>query len=338
MILTKTSTHATFTSNVNAEAGAVRDIVRTGERVIIELQMSTSGVEQFIVNTVSYYTDASGYVAIDITDELRASVANGYTTIDYDIEQDDDQLTWEFTIKEGLTPQEWMLPRVPQLDGETATGLQIFPPCTIYQHPVLSLTYPLYIEALGIAANGNDWTGYPYKNAQSDEQLAFSNGHLILPNESLGLTTEPDWIAVFENEDLGVTMRTILLRECDNAILLQWKSRFGVVKRAIWKVKKIKTKATEIELLPLGDGYKQERGELVSLTAYIEGLDAYSAAYYADILTSGEVHGIMSSDDDLTSFRSLVKVGTGDFVQADGNAGELQTLEITINLKQYDAI
>lgn len=338
-MITETSTNETFTSTINAYpiTGSDRYAVYTAGRVVIELQMATAGVVMFDINGLQYYTDASGYLAVDITDILRTLANNA--TADFDITQDADGFAWELRVFHGFAPDDVIMPPVPALAGivSDTDGLQIVPPCTIYQHPVLSLAYPLYIELFGEEA-AKTWTLYPYKNFQSDTSASIVNGQMTLPNRSLDEDWEPDWIAKLEEEDNGLTYETTLLRACDNAICLQWLSPLGVKKRAIWRVKRIKHKATETALLPLGDGYRQLRGQIVSLVAYIEGLDAYSAAYYADIITSPDVHATMKAGEDLDSWRTGVQVGTGDYTIADGDAGETQTLEVTINFKQYDAI
>ena len=90
--------------------------------------------------------------------------------------------------------------------------------------------------------------------------------------------------------------------------------------------------------MPLGDEYPTQKSEAVSFVAFIDGLDNYDHAYYADIINSPEVHCAMRSGEDLTDYTTAVQVTTNSYTLQDGNVGNLQTLEIGIAFKHYDTI
>lgn len=337
-MITDTSQYGGFTGkieNAYTIVGQTRQRVYTGERAVLVLQTAAGNAQvSFDINNIVYYSDANGRLVYDFTDEIRS-----VSTFDIDIylggSNPQDGLTFELKPHEGIAPEHLLLPAYSAFAGTNNKGVQIMPPCTIYQHEVLSKYYSLAIELYG-AAEAQIWSSVWYFDYQNDFAMTPTNNRILPPIRYYN--GEYDWCGRLECAALNFAQDTILLNECDNACVIRWKSAMGNYKQAIWKVKKIRHKAAEIALLPIGDGYKQMRGDRVSFVAYIECLDAYSAAYYADIITSGDVHCAMNGGEDLSDYATSVRVETSDFTQADGDAGELQTLEITINFKQYDSL
>ena len=308
-----------------------------GQRVVLFFQHNTHSVQAIQVGDTTYYTDDSGRLYLDVTDDLRTAydrggaVASEYTGIFG---------TRTYLMGDyGIDPESILMPLSPMLESGAYNPdlLQIMPPSVIYQQDALGGAYDLQIELRGDYATSADWSG----TTESGEDVSLYTSPDPLPNQ-LTLphlyndTADP--IVRLSSSDMDAPMNLQMLKDCDNACVLRWISQTGIYKQAIWRVKKIKVKATEVALLPIGDGYKQQRGQLVSFVAYIRGLDAYSAAYYADIITSPDVHAAIRAGEDLTGYQTSVQVGTDSYTIADGDAGDLQTLEITINYKQYDAL
>lgn len=130
-----------------------------------------------------------------------------------------------------------------------------------------------------------------------------------------------------------------LLPECEEVCYLYWKSATGRYKAAIWKVRKYtEAVGSSRSLALMGDGYKQQKQTETSFSAVIEGLDAYSYAYYADIITSGEVHCWRAADIangvEIDDDSTLVQVSGNSYTLPDGDS-ELRDLEVTIKYKNY---
>lgn len=304
-----------------------------GQRVILTIQADIPMIQQITINDVTYYTDNDGKLLVDMTDDLRDTYFTDGTIVN---------VLGTYTYMKGIygiDPESILMPLSPLLpDGEYSNNLlQIMPPSVIYQHHTLGALYDLQMELRGDFATSSDWQGVTISGGQVSLYTAPdpTPNILTLPCEQNGT---PDPISQITCSDLATPISLTMLHDCDNVCVLRWLSQTGIYKQAIWRVKKIKVKATEVELLPMGDGYKQQRGSVISFIAYIDGLDAYSAAYYSDIIIADEVHCAMRGGEDLTDYTTSVRVENEGYTLADGDAGETQTLEVTINYRQYDAI
>lgn len=336
-MITQTASNDAFTASINAYPipGQSRIMVYTGERTIITIHNATAASVMFEINDIAYHSNASGDLTVDVTDLVRAS-ASLYTQMDIDIEQGADNLAFELKFHAGIYPEHLLLPPPPAFAGDgSITTTQILPPCVFYQHPVLSLAYSMAMEVYGVGASAA-WVSTFYDNYQEEGTETPSNGQLVLPN--VNTRDDPDWVQQIEFTDEDLVYKQTLLRDCDNACVLQWVSQSGVTKRAIWRYKKVQKNAVTQKLLVFGDGYKWQRGHEVQIVAYIEGLDAYSAAYYSDIVLSGNVHCAMVAGENLNSDFTSVSVQSDAVLYADGDAGATQTLEIVVNFKKYDVL
>ena len=336
-MITIESTNDAFTATINAYPieGSSRVMVYTGEKIIISLHNATAEMVTFELNDIAYHSDNNGDLMVDVTDLIRAN-ASKYTQMDIDIYQGADNATFELKFHAGIYPDHVMMPVPPLFAGDSSlTSVQIVPPSVFYTHPVLSLAYAMAMEVHGIVAS-TAWVATFKDDYQNDGTLTPTNDSLELPN--VNTNGDPDWVNELAHGDTGMLVVATELDACENACVLQWLSATGVMKRAIWRVKKVQKTATTQKLLAFGDGYKWQRGHDVTFVACIDGLDAYSAAYYADIITSGNVHCAVAPGEDLNSDFTSVSVATDSFMIADGDAGQLQSLEITINFKNYDVL
>lgn len=300
-------------------------LCNTGQRTIIRYERGDHAYGEIEVNGIVYYTDTTGVLYYDITDELRAS-----TTFVF---------LGEPAIRlepiPGIDVELLPLPGSPLAEGET--GVQIMTPSVIYQMPRLGLNYPLLLEIDGTLALEADWQVL----LSDEENVMVHDGVADRDVRQMELPNVNDDAQVYATRlacsDANIPP-LVMLDDCEQACVLRWLSASGVYKQLIWRVKKITQSVEAQDLMPRGDNYKQRKGYNVSLTAYIEGLDAYSYAYYADIITSPDVHCAMLVGENLQDEATRVAISSGSYVVPDGNAGELQTLEIEVELKHYDVI
>lgn len=323
-----------FTASL--EQYGVQEYVYTGERVIMELVNDDEQQIDFVVNGVTYHSDADGRLVVDMTDEARIALNDGTAILSVEVTMDSDELTLSLDLHDGLPPEKLLLP--PPAVGADGVSVQIVPPSVIYAHPLYSYRYPMLVQVYGANEIVTWYTRY--NDSTTFNSRTVSAGQLTLPNiNEAGDVPHRAWTAEFKTSVLRYVVTT--LDRCESVCLLRWTSASGVVKQALWKMKKVQKEATTVELLAMGNEYKQQRGQDISFVAYIEGCDVYSAAYYADIITSPKVYCVTDPNTnvtDITNDNNLVAVGTDSYMQADGDVGETMTVEVTIKYKHYDAL
>lgn len=303
-------------------------LVNTSGRVIIHFQRGDNAFGVIEINEAKYYTDNGGAFDYDATDELRTIAADNSVTFLYLFEAN-----VRITPVAGIDPETALLPAPSMLNNFSGSysGRQILPPSVILQHPELSALYGEDIELYGSVIS-DDWQAFAI------------DGATILPtygeigNEFRQISFVAGLKKYILHPDFADKWQITQLNDCDDACVLRWLSETGVYKQAIWRVKKTQKQGEPLELQSIGDNYKQIKSENVEFVAYIEGLDAYSYAYYGDIITSSDVHCAMRAGDTLTSEYTQVAVTTKSLTIPDGDSGALQTLEIKIAYKHYDAI
>ena len=304
----------------------------TGQRIIWKFV----GQSSYVVNGITYYADTDGVLLLDLTDLFRANLVTGaVTTLDGLF----NYLTF-FGALPGIDPEACLIPVPPIFAGDQSiTSTQIMPPSKIYAHEQLSYEYPMAVQLYGEASQ-TMWQGIFQEDSENPVTIhpdeTSGNFSVILPNETE--EESPDFIRTLYSTNLGVSIDLDILPACVSVCVLRWLSESGKYKQAIWRIKKVKKAATSRGLLPLADEYKTQKGEEVSFTAFIDGLDNYDLSYYGDIITSPDVHCALHSGENLTGYETAVQVTTGSYIIPDGHVGELQTLEINIAYKHYDTV
>lgn len=314
--------YVTFQSAGRLGSSGSNYYVYAGERVVLKMESELGVMQTLTLNGIKYLTDNDGILYYDATDEVRAAgVGNSFA-----IETEDPLITINLHPLNGINPESLLLP--PTILEDT-TGVQIVPPSVIYTHERLSKLAGLNFEVRGLAADGEWNLVYPL----TVKYVTVENNRLTVPEDVI-----PDEIERLLKKDLGLVYNLIHLRECDNACVLKWRSASGIYRTAIWRIKQVKKTATSRELMPQGDEYLQQRGIDISFVAYIEGLNAYDYAYYADIITSSDIHCLINEGDNLDDEESRVAVSTDGYTALDGNSGELHNLEVEIKFRHYDTI
>lgn len=303
-------------------------LTSTGGRTIIHFQRGDNQFGTVVINGVSYYTDSKGAFDYDVTDELRVVEADSSRTFLY---LEDQNVRLEPIA--GIDPEAAMIPASPMLENysDTYTGRQILPPSVILQHPVLSAIYGEQFELYGDTIT-DDW------QARLSDETTATPTYEQIGSKWRGIAFAAALKNYFSHPDFAGRWQVTQLKSCEDACVLRWLSETGIYKQAVWRVKKVQKQGEPLELQPIGDNYKQRRSESVEFVAYIEGLDAYSYAYYGDIVVSGDVHCAMRVGDLLTSEHTQVAVATGSLTIPDGDSGNLQTIEVKIAFKHYDTI
>lgn len=319
--------------------------VYCGERVYIRFYHTTT-LKQIIINGVTYYfvkfVGGQYYyseVWLDITDPLRVCLWNN-TKYTVNIGEARIQLT--FTPLAGISPDHLMLPK-PIIAGAVRTdlvGAQILPPNIMYLKPELLQKAQILVELYGDILKGGQ-IQYRYGNSIQRPTLARQT---VL--SFLSTNRHYNYQVTINSIDTTYSLSTITLGDCDNACVLNWLSASGIFRQHIWRVKKIKHTTKSEDFIPFFNNYSQRKSIEISFVAYIEGLDSYSYAYYADIINSSEVYCLFTDDGNMSDYPSSsnslqklrVAVDTSNYTLLDGNSGELKTLEITIKYKKYDTI
>lgn len=309
--------------------------VNIGQRCVIRYERDDHAYGTIEINGVTYHTDSKGVLYYDCTDELRAILANGGSFLFLE--------GAEVRIKPqaGIDPELCLVPMSPlrNIAGvwykpETT---QILPPQVMLNVPQLTAVYDLMLPIYGDLFDGEEWRA---EKADGTQPTIF-NGEEGDYNEGVMTLVVPasaERVVKLVSTALSDVCNLQVLQDCEKACILRWQAEYGGTKQMVWKVKKVEREAEAQDLMPLADNYKQRKGESVRFTAYIEGLDAYSYAYYADIVTSPEVHCAMRTGEDLTSEVTRVAISSGKYVVPDGEAGRLQTLEVEVELKHYDIL
>lgn len=303
-------------------------------RVLIKFTRATHTRVTFNINDTNFTSNENGVLWYDATDDAREALTRANKRFDIDVTCDGDDMTLECVSENGINPSEVVMPRIRNgQDFETENPYyneitQIVPPNVIYTSPGISET-TLEMEIRG-ALELCDW---------------FQKNGTYVQVEANKLTILADNVyieAANIDENYSCIFPFTVLGSCDNSVCLAWYSLSGVAKKMIWRVRDIKQLNEHAELQPLGNDYIYMTGGETRITAYIEGLDAYSYAYYADILRSPSVR-LVEFCNEMNTFindrqNAEVEIVPQDISVPCDSFGGVYTLEIEIRYKKYDTL
>lgn len=136
-------------------------------------------------------------------------------------------------------------------------------------------------------------------------------------------------------------MRTVQLTGIISALqcgrtyaAVRWVSFTGQTRVHTFEVVKRKTEYVDtVNIMTIDGSYNRLKGREEGFSIMLEGLSTYDMWYYSDVCYSSKVEVSL----DGTTWRQ-VDVTTNDVTIPDGDAGKLNTLEVELKYKKYDAI
>lgn len=177
------------------------------------------------------------------------------------------------------------------------------------------------------------------------EQGRFSVANVVISDFATTLQTDtPPMYEVGGNVraftttiDGKVRLTKVVPQVCGkNYIQLQWQalaqpdSDVVVYKRAVWEVQKITGQAEAVALsAQLGQVPNSVRGVGCKVVAVLDNLEQDDVAYYADIIYSDVVRGVLAVGDDITGETMQVYVDTNSVEVTGGK------ISLTINMGEY---
>lgn len=275
------------------------------------------------------YEQAGGFTYADITDYVRAypNVSKIYYTDDLSDPQDFVELAVH--VQGLINPANDIIPfnceavatQDPLAQGAPdLTGLLVTPPRMILQ--------PITGEYVNCETRIKNGYSQRYSVSPSDVIFDEQGSTIEIPSTATGFGIWDD-VEQLKAFDYVVTPRNSEL----NYVTLDWVSRYGVVKAAVWEMKNLKYATGEtVNIESLNNEYDTRKGVEISFTAQLEGLTAYDYWYYADIINSSRVSARING------VTRNVSVDTKDVTIPNTSSGEFKTLEITIKLAKFDAI
>lgn len=280
-----------------------------------------------------------GTAAIDITDFVRAYSSAGGGMLQVftgDSDGGTDYIEAFIAVAQGLLPDNVIMPAVRYItrdeDDSDKYNLNLTLPNVIYKSERASNSeYPLY----GVIMLNKSYKWYEYGRGVND----ITDNVLKSKSVKISLrTSEIRFVTSDKEKELVWTPE--LLDNCGYSCMFYYNMSTGQEARNIWKVKNLKKTIgdSNTSFMPTNDEYRQTRGETVEFDAYIEGLDAYSYAYYADIIHAAQVKCFFAGKTDWADNYKFVEITTKDVTIPNADAGKLYTLTIHIKYSHYDSI
>lgn len=152
---------------------------------------------------------------------------------------------------------------------------------------------------------------------------------------SLTLSARAIWLEFFGTDGQAKKTTQIIQHVCGRTYAaVRWVSFTGQTRVHTWEVAKRKSETADAyELLTQDGSYNVVKGRKDAFSLRLEGLGAYDYWYYADVCHSSSVE---VSFDGTTWQRAYVTAK--GVTLPDGDAGKLNTLEVELSYRKYDAI
>lgn len=247
-----------------------------------------------------YYLDNNGDVTIDMSDYIRAYP--NVSTI-YVEDQQCTVISIPMSVIGLSRPIKALIP-------DTWDGAIIVPPSRI-------------LKSISGATNAVEFY------LEEDHTI---NDELVQDVQPESIEVTADRLVIKKNI---YTMKVVTTKnlECGHKYCaIRWESSTGVTRCATFEVKENNTQVKDKTQLINLDGFSVLKGKSLSFKAFLTDLDQYDMWYYSDIITSSKVDVLIAGEEwrqvDVTSNSATVP---------DGNAGEFNTLELSITYKDYDA-
>lgn len=293
------------------------------------LRVSVAGVSESVQVTleldevITYQTDNSGRVLIDLSDYLRTIEQGESVTIA--ISYNGDLVTISADIIGLIDPLEMIIP--PATRYEMVGGVLIAPPHKWLQ-PLFGLSdsVEFYIKAQAQSAEFRYMVGV----VPVIEPLPPGLSNMNIPADANGMNLR----CVIDNvASVQRYTRSALL--CGRTYAaVEWLSRAGVKKRHTLEVVRVTYSTDGATGFQSTLGFDVTKGQAVGFTLRLQGLTRYDYWYYCDIITSNDVRVAMSEQEADFGDETRVQVITNKAVVPDG-AGAYD-LEIEVKYKRYD--
>ena len=291
------------------------------------LRVSVAGASESVQVTleldelITYQTDNSGRVLIDLSDYLRTIEQGESVTIA--ISYNGDLVTISADIVGLIDPREMIIPQSTSNAGLAEVAV-IAPPHKWLQ-PLFGLSdsVEFYIKEQAQSAEFLYSRGALFKVV---EPLADGLQVLQIPTEAIGISLR----------DLGQVQRyTRSSLLCGRTYAtVEWLSRAGMIKRHTLEVVRVTYSTDGATEFQSALGFDVTKGQAVGFTLRLQGLTRYDYWYYSDIITSNDVRIAVAEIDADFGDETRVQVVTSKAVVPD-SAGAYD-LEIEVKYKRYD--
>lgn len=291
------------------------------------LRVSVAGASESVQVTleidelITYQTDNSGRVLIDLSDYLRTIEQGESVTIA--ISYNGDLVTISADIVGLIDPREMIIPQ--STSNVKLSEVAITAPPHKWLQPLFGLSDSVEF--------------YIAPQAQSVE-FRYSRGALFNVIEPL---SEGLQVLQIPTDAIGISLRDIshVQRYKRNALLcgrtyaaVEWLSRAGMKKRHTLEVVRVTYSTDGATEFQSALGFDVTKGQAVGITLRLQGLTRYDYWYYSDIITSNDVRVALVEADADFGDETRVQVVTSKAVVPDG-AGAYD-LEIEVKFKRYD--
>lgn len=294
------------------------------------LRVSVAGASESVQvtleldNLITYQTDNSGRVLIDLSDYLRTIEQGESVTIA--VSYNGDLVTISADIVGLIDPLEIIIP--PATRYEMVGGVLIAPPHKWLQ-PIFGLSdsVEFYIKEQALFA------GFSYSRdaiSNVSEPLAAGLSGLQIPTDASGMKLR----CVIDNiaRVQRYTRSALLCGRTYAAV--EWLSRAGMKKRHTLEITRVTYSTNGATEFQSALGFDVTKGQAVGFTLRLQGLTRYDYWYYSDIITSNDVRVALVEGDADFGDETRVQVVTSKAMVPDG-AGAYD-LEIEVKYKRYD--
>ena len=294
------------------------------------LRVSVAGASESVQVTlelddlITYQTDNSGRVLIDLSDYLRTIEQGGSVTLA--VSYNGDLVTISADIVGLIDPREMIIP--PATRYEMVGCVSIAPPHKWLQSLFgLSDSVEFYITQQTQSAEFRYLSG---ALSNVSKTLAAGLNELQIPADASGMNLR---CVIDDVARLQRYTRSALL--CGRTYAaVEWISRAGMKKRHTLEVTRVTYSTDGATEFQIALGFDVTKGQAVGFTLRLQGLTRYDYWYYSDIITSNDVRvALVEADADLGD-ETRVQVVTSKAVVPD-SAGSYD-LEIEVKYKRYD--
>lgn len=297
-----------------------KNVLRVSVAGVSDSARVTLELDEFI----TYQTDNSGRVLIDLSDYFRTIEQGESVTIA--VAYNEDMVTISADIVGLIDPLEMIIP--PATRYEMVGGVLIAPPHKWLQ-PLFGLndSVEFYIKEQAQSAD------FRYSRRAIDNiifPLGAGLNELQIPADVSGMNLR---CVIDDVARVQRYTRSALL--CGRTYAaVEWISRAGRIKRHTLEVVRVTYSTGSATEFQSALGFDVTKGQAVGFTLRLQGLTRYDYWYYSDIITSNDVRVAVSEQEADFGDETRVQVVTSKAVVPDG-AGAYD-LEIEVKYKRYD--
>lgn len=260
--------------------------------------------------TALYIIPASGVLQVDMSDVVRMYQSGTFTVTEMAGSAAGSSITRTWSRAGLISPLSVIIPET----DLTTEGAIISPPSEMLYSGLEDIMCEAYYEN---SASWEDWslTGSAVFVANTQGRQIQAIGDFIMTNGA-------------------VSKACRVHRSCLPTCLVEWVSFTGRTRRHVFEAVKQTIEAKDaVQIETISNEYDERKGRRDGFTLRLDGLNRYDFWYYADIITSSKVE--VSFDG---SIYTPVQVTTKSVEIPTSDEGELNTLEIQVNYKQYDTL